>query len=93
MVIKIINHIKEDLNKTIIASLLTEEQKNLWLDLINKITDEEVVAIFDTLQNDSNILSFLTKNLQDKLQAINSKDESLWQTITKDEEEYINSNS
>ena len=62
-------------------SKINESKKILWFNFINKIPFINLVPIYETLNENINQLDFLTKNLEDKVKALKSKDINLWNKI------------
>ncbi len=95
MMIKRNNYTKNGLRELIVASSLSDSEKNLWFYFIDNIIlkKEEVVAMLKTLQVNDNTLNFLTKNLQDKITAMKNNDKLVWQEIIQVEKKYLESNS
>ena len=89
------NYTKNGLRELIVASSLSDSEKNLWFYFIDNIIlkKEEVVAMLKTLQVNDNTLNFLTKNLQDKITAMKNNDKLVWQEIIQVEKKYLESNS
>lgn len=84
-----INIKKIELEKMIEGSVLSNDQKDLWFNFIGKVSGEEIVSVLSVLKDDINTLDLLTKNLQNKLEAISSKDTQKWQGVIADQKEYL----
>lgn len=81
--------ILDKLIKIIINSSLEYGQKQIWCNFIHQVTDREIIPILQTLEDNPNNLNFLTKNLQDKLQAIKTQNKTALDKILKEEKEYL----
>lgn len=82
---------KIKLKEIIFDSKLKENEKELWYDFIGQIIESDALSIIKVLEENFSYLDFLTKNLQDKLAAMNNKDKKMWGDIIKDEKDFIKS--
>ncbi len=89
MITQIISQTKNDLEKVIRSSSLTDDQKYLWTNLIDNLNENDLDLFLELLQNNDDTLNFLTKNIQDKLGALKTKDVSVWREIIADEKRYL----
>lgn len=82
------NNPKVQLQTIILQSSLQESQKKLWHNFIDKIPDD-ATAILDVLDDDVGSLEFLTKNLEEKMNAIKIGDKAAWEMIIKEEKQFL----
>lgn len=78
------------LEKIINESTLDEKQKLLWSDFIRKNENQELEPVLDALKEDVSVLDFLTKNLEDKIEFLKSKNKTDWEKIMNEENQFIN---
>jgi len=83
---------QEELKNIIEKSNLTQEQKNLWFEVIEYFTEDQVSALLEVLKESPQSLSFLTENLEKKKEVFRTKDEKLKEEILKEEREYLQQN-
>jgi hypothetical protein len=86
---EIINETKDRLNKIIKESSLSEEQKTMWFDFIGTSSSDNLKPIEEMLAEDGTMLTFLTKNLEDKINLANSGNHSDRKKIIEEEKEYV----
>ena len=74
---------EKDILQRIIANsdFLKQEQKILWFKIINVLKGKEIDLIIENIRKNHNNLKFLTENLQEKLQALETQDEFQWEKI------------
>lgn len=85
------NH--EQLKKIIKESSLTQEQKDLWESFINNVTEKEITAILEVLEESPEQLDFLTRNLESKTELFKTKDKELLEKILTEEKNYLEEQS
>ncbi|MDD3101526.1 MAG: hypothetical protein PHE59_00015 [Patescibacteria group bacterium] len=82
---------KRKLEKIIISSLLDEEDKKLWFQLIHQLNLEQVDIFIDLIQNSPDNLNKLTANLKEKIKIIASGNQESIQSLLNEEEKMIES--
>lgn len=80
---------QEKLKKLIEKSKLNQEQKELWYNFIDNVTEEEIAPILETLEENPEQLNFLTENLKSKIEVFQTKDKKLSDNILAEEKKYI----
>lgn len=78
-----------DFLKFIDGSDLTDAQKKYWIIFANSVGRDEVENIFEIVKNNPEDLIFLTKNIEDKITAIDKTDSYEWDRIVREEKEYL----
>jgi hypothetical protein len=79
----------EQFKSIIQSSNLNESKKNLWFNFIDKAPSINLEPVYKILNKDIAQLSFLTKNLEDKIKAIKNKDINLWNKILEEEADHL----
>jgi len=82
----------KELKNIIEKSNLNQEQKNLWFEVIEYFTEDQISALLEILKESPRSLNFLTENLEKKKKAFMTKDEKLKEEILKEEKEYLQQN-
>jgi len=72
------------------ASSLTQGQKDLWLQTIKQLPEQQVDSLAQFLNEQPETLNFLTRNVESKLQALQNKDMAAWGEILKQERAFLN---
>ncbi|MEA1926273.1 MAG: hypothetical protein U9M90_03480 [Patescibacteria group bacterium] len=80
------NNPKDVIRINVQNSSLTDEQKETWSGFLENIDDELAAPIAETIENDANMLELLTKNIEDKIQALSSKKNEAWDNVIQEEE-------
>jgi len=80
---------KETLKKIVEDSSLELDQKTLWYKFIETSREKDIEAIVKAVEDDKSNLEFLTKNLQDKIQALQSDNDQDWDKVVEGEEEHL----
>jgi len=83
---------QEELKNIIEKSNLRQEQKDLWFEVIEYFTEDQISALLEVLKESPQSLNFLTENLEKKKEAFMTKDEKLKEEILKEEKEYLQQN-
>jgi|GEM_PF-3883073 len=91
MGISIDKNAKKQLKDLVLNSTLKDIEKKYWGAFIRITTEKDASLILETIQEDSTVLSFLTKNLETKLKTLNSKNKDGWKNIVKEEKKFIES--
>ena len=86
---EIVDETKDNLKRIIKNSSLTEEQKSMWFHFIDTSISDNLKPIKEMLVEDDTVLTFLTKNLEDKIKLANSGDNSDREKILDEEKDYI----
>ncbi|MBD3300045.1 MAG: hypothetical protein GF347_01710 [Candidatus Moranbacteria bacterium] len=84
-----IDNSKNELKEKIEIARLTEQQKKMWKEVIQKMSSQDVLLIIEILKNNPQALVFLTENLEEKMDAIKSKDKMKWEKIIEKEKSFI----
>lgn len=82
-------NIKENLQQVINNSNLSEEDKNIWNIFIDKNEEEVLKDIFEVVKESEEDLVFLTKNLKDKIVALQNEDVEALNKIIGEEKRYL----
>jgi len=82
----------KELKNIIEKSNLSQEQKNLWFEVIEYFTEDQISALLEVLKESPQSLNFLTENLEKKKEAFITRDEKLKEEILKEEKEYLQQN-
>lgn len=85
------NNPKIELNTVITDSRLSDQQKETWYQFIDVIIESDALSILSTIKEDTNVLDFLTENLEEKLKAMKTGNKNDWNNIVKKEKDYIES--
>lgn len=80
---------RQKLQSIIEKSSLTDTQKSKWKILLRFAGPEFAQNILDVVESNPEELEFLTKNLEDKIKAIDNPDREKWNRIIKEEKEYL----
>ena len=80
---------KEELKNIIERSNLNQEQKDLWFEVIEYFTEDQISALLEVLKENPQSLNFLTENLEKRKEVFRIKDEKLKEEILKEEKEYL----
>ena len=80
---------KEELKNIIERSNLNQEQKDLWFEVIEYFTEDQISALLEVLKESPQSLNFLTENLEKRKEVFRIKDEKLKEEILKEEKEYL----
>jgi len=83
---------QEELKNIIEKSNLSQEQKNLWFEVIEYFTEDQISALLEVLKESPQSLNFLTENLEKKKEAFITRDKKLKEEILKGEKEYLQQN-
>lgn len=83
------NNPKDIIRTNIQNSSLTDEQKRTWSGFLENIDDELAAPIAETIENDVNMLELLTKNIEDKIQALASEKNEVWDNVIQEEEKIL----
>jgi len=68
-------------------SSLSQEDKKLWKVFAEQSSQKDLQTILDIFINDEKAITFLTKNLKDKIVAFLAKDKEKMNKILQEEEE------
>lgn len=79
------NNSKEKLRLIVSESRLSEKQKIIWGGFLENIDDELAAPLVETVQNDETMLQLLTKNIEDKIQALSSENPEEWDKLRQEE--------
>ncbi len=80
---------KENLQEIINNSSLSDEDKNIWTVFIDNNEEEVLKDIFEVVKNSEEDLNFLTKNLKDKIVALQNQDVEALNKIIGEEKRYL----
>lgn len=80
---------KKKLLLIIRQSSLTVSQQSLWRSFLRFADEEAVQSILNVIEDAPKELAFLTKNLEEKNEALGSSDEQRWDSIVEEEKKYI----
>lgn len=89
MSMKLQNKTQRELRRIIGDSAIDENKKALWFRFVDMSPESFVQPIIDVLREDISNLSFLTKNLEDKITAIQTNNVSLARKILNEEKDFI----
>ena len=81
--------VKEKFLDLVAQSLLDEEDRQLWKEVIPLLEEGHVQTLWENIQDRSDCLLFLTENLKSKQEAILKNDREWLSWIEKKEEEYL----
>lgn len=70
-------------------SSLADTQKLKWESFLRLAGPEIVQSILDVVESNPEELEFFTKNLEEKIKAIDNTDRTQWNNIIKAEKEYL----
>jgi len=80
---------QQKLQAIINESSLTDSQKSKWKTFLSFAGPKITQSILDVVESNPEELEFLTKNLEDKIKAIDNPDGEQWNNIIKEEKEYL----
>lgn len=80
---------RNDFRRFIISSNLSIDQKELWLKFINTCSDKVINDTYDLIKNDTELLFFLSQNLEAKALASATNDSEAWDKIAVLEKKYF----
>lgn len=76
---------RTDLQKFVADSTLSEEDKSLWCQMVEKIDDNQAGVLIDFLGGSQENLKLLTENIKNKVEAIENLDTKAMEKILKKE--------
>lgn len=80
---------KQQISQIINDSSLTDEQKEVWLEFIERLDDGLLEPILETISDDEEMLKLLTKNLEDKVAALAFNEPGAWDSIIDNEKQTL----
>lgn len=80
---------KNKLKNLIKKSKLNPKQKEIWYTLLEIISEDEITAISELLEEDPGRLDFLTENLLSKIEGFSQKDQNILDEVLRKEKEYL----
>lgn len=83
------NNPKDIIRTNVQNSSLTDKQKRTWFGFLENINDELAAPIAETIENDANMLELLTKNIEDKIQALASEKNEAWDNVIQEEKKIL----
>ncbi len=83
------NNPKDIIQTNVQNSSLTDEQKRMWSEFLENIDNELAAPIAETIASDANILGLLTKNIEDKIQALASEKNGAWDNVIQEEKKIL----
>lgn len=83
------NNPKDIIQTNVQNSSLTDEQKRMWSEFLENIDNELAAPIAETIASDANILELLTKNIEDKIQALASEKNGAWDNVIQEEKKIL----
>lgn len=89
LIFQLSDFMQQKLLSIIEKSSLTNSQKSRWRTFLGFAGPEVIQDILNVVEVHSGELEFLTKNLEDKIKAIDDPDREKWNRIIKEEGEYL----
>ena len=80
---------KDKLKQFIGNSNMSDADKELWYSIVDKNEDFEAGILLEALEENPELIAFFNKNVKDKMEATSSADPKKWDTILKEEEQYL----
>jgi len=87
--LKYMENTQEQIMQIINNSSLTDEQKQVWNDILANLDEELLQPILETIQNDEAMLAILTKNLEDKVSALAYNEPGAWDSVVDGEKQTL----
>lgn len=80
---------QQKLQSIIEKSPLTDSQKSKWKVFLRSTNPEIIQDVLSVVESFPQELEFLTKNLEEKIKAIDNPDREKWNRIIREEKEYL----
>jgi len=74
--------------KDLVKSSQIQNKKQLF-DFFGYLSENQLLSVLKNIEQDPNFLEFLSRNLQEKIQALQNKNRDLWTEILAEEKDFL----